>query len=412
MDIGKASHQKISWFFQRHQEGSLELAPPFQRKPVWSLNNKSYLVDTIIKGLPIPEIYMQIKTDETGETKYIIVDGQQRLRAILEYLSGEYELLESDNPEYGGKEFQDLPSGIKQEIWNYDFVVRELSTSSDEDIRHIFQRLNKNVVPLNRQELRNATYMGEFMQLMLRLAEEDSFWSDNKIVSPNDIKRMINSEFVSEMFIGMMHGVQQKNQDLLDKFYKMYDEDFQDKEDWKKKFTKIQLIINDIFEEDLRPVRWHNKNDFYSLFLAINGLLEEYLIPSEKYSEIKKALEEFIVDVYRDVGSYEFPTSKEYYENVIEHSTNKENRQKRINALRQVLIPFLIPKDSRRTFSEEERRIFWHLSKDKLCALCGKEVTWNDYEIDHKIPHSKGGKTCLENAQITHKSCNSSKGDN
>lgn len=412
MDIGKASHQKISWFSQRDKEGSLELAPPFQRKPVWSINNKSYLIDTIINRLPIPEIYMQIKTDDEGNTNYIIIDGQQRLRAVLEFLNGEFTILESDNSKYGGKEFKDLPTGIKQEIWNYDFVVREITTLNDEEVRHIFQRLNKNVVPLNRQELRNATYIGEFMKLMTELSEEDEFWIDNKIVSANDVKRMINSEFVSELFIGMIHGVQQKNQDLLDKFYRMYDENFEDKEEWKKRFLRIQLIINDIFEEDLRPYKWHTKNDFYTLFLTMNGLIDEYIIPSDKYQDIKKALGDFIFDVYRDVGSYETTMAKEYYENVVEHTTNKEQRQKRINVLRQIIIPFLIARDSKRLFTEEERRTFWHLNNDKICALCNEKLEWKDYELDHITPHSKGGKTCFDNAQMTHKSCNASKSDN
>jgi len=85
---------RISLFHKWNKEGALELAPPFQRKPVWSDKNKSFLIDTILKQLPVPEIYIQVKTDKDGNTKYIVVDGQQRIRSILEFIEGEYTLVE------------------------------------------------------------------------------------------------------------------------------------------------------------------------------------------------------------------------------------------------------------------------------------------------------------------------------
>jgi 5-methylcytosine-specific restriction endonuclease McrA len=101
----------------------------------------------------------------------------------------------------------------------------------------------------------------------------------------------------------------------------------------------------------------------------------------------------------------------DYVENVEKQTTHKATRQKRFNIVRELLIPYLIAKDSRRAFNEEERRIAWSLSKDKKCTLCNCEVDWADYQLDHIIPHSKGGKTELKNAQITHKVCNGRKSD-
>src|SRR5208337_2631977 len=151
---------RIAQYYQWHIGGSLELAPPFQRKPVWSQRNRSYLIDTILQNLPIPEIYIQIKTNKEGKTKYVVVDGQQRMRAILDFIAGEYALLEAESPEYKGKEFKDLTDGLKEEFWSYSIVTRELQTNNTEEVKEIFRRLNKYVVPLNEQELRNATYGG------------------------------------------------------------------------------------------------------------------------------------------------------------------------------------------------------------------------------------------------------------
>ncbi|MFH1257045.1 MAG: DUF262 domain-containing protein [Candidatus Diapherotrites archaeon] len=408
MAIGQPTQQRITWFYQRDKEGALELAPPFQRKPVWSMKNKSFLIDTIIQQLPIPEIYMQIKTDKDGKTKYVVVDGQQRLRAILEFLEGEFSILSDDNPTHGDKEFKELPDGVKKDIWDYALVVRELENTTDEGIRGIFTRLNKNVVPLNRQELRNARFVGEFIKLMTELSE-DTYWAENRVVSPSDIRRMLDVEFISDLFITTIHGIQDKNSDTLDNFYKMYDAQFQDKEPREKQFRKTLTIIDDILG-DLKPTRWHYKNDFYSLFVVISELINEYQFPTERYPLIKDSLNTFISEVDLKGTKSTQSLIKEYSEASEAHTTNQSQRKKRVNVIRQLIIPFLIAKDHKRNFTEEERRIFWNMAKEKKCALCKDEVKWAEYELDHITPHTKSGKTELQNAQITHKKCNASKG--
>ncbi|MFQ5686735.1 MAG: HNH endonuclease [Candidatus Scalindua sp.] len=68
-------------------------------------------------------------------------------------------------------------------------------------------------------------------------------------------------------------------------------------------------------------------------------------------------------------------------------------------------------KDNKRAFSKEQRRIIWNSEKDQICTLCDKVVTWEDFTADHVKPHSEGGKTKIINAAITHRSCNSRKGN-
>ena len=406
---------RIAEFYRWYKGGSLELAPPFQRKPVWSDKNKSFLIDTIIKDLPIPEIYIQVKTDFEGNTRYIIVDGQQRMRSILEFIEGEYSLLESECPEYGDKEFKDLPNGVKRDFWDYEIVTRELKTDSEAEVKNIFLRLNKYVVPLNRQELRNATYGGHFVSMLNKIAEEDDFWADNRVVTPSQIKRMLDTEFISELFIAMMHGIQQKDQDNIDGFYRMYDQTFDDKEDWKKKFIATENKIEGIFGDDLSKSRWRRQPDFYSLFIAIYELSQIYYFPEDRYEDMKKSLLDFAaqVDIFTKNTNEKSSDRRiqEYVDNVRLHTTAKNTRSKRYKIIRELLIPHLVARDPRRDFNEEERRIKWFLSEDKKCAICGEVVDWDDYNLDHIIPHSKGGRTELKNSQITHKECNIKKGN-
>src|SRR4030042_1054351 len=155
---------RIAQYHQWAKQGSLILKPPFQRKPVWSERTNCYLIDTILNNMPMPEVYIQIETDKEGQTKYIVVDGQQRIRAILDYIEGEYALLEDEcTTQYANKEFKDLPDGVKKDFWSYQVVTRELITNNLNEVKEIFRRLNKYVMPLNEQELRNATYGGHFI---------------------------------------------------------------------------------------------------------------------------------------------------------------------------------------------------------------------------------------------------------
>lgn len=401
---------RISQFYQWYKEKSLELAPPFQRKPVWSDRNKSFLVDTILSDLPVPEIYLQIKTDKNGKTKQVIVDGQQRTRSILDFIDGKFVLHKEESQDYGGKAFSDLPDGVKRDFWSYNIVTRELNTESLEEVKSIFLRLNKYVVPLNAQELRNATYSGYFIKMVNKIAEEDDFWADNRIVTPSDIKRMIDAEFISELFIAMMHGIQQKSLKDIDGFYLKYDRTFSDRTKWKRKFKSTEKKIMEILGDDLSKSRWCRKPEFYSLFIAIYELSQTYYFPKERYEDIKNTLLVFAAQIdYFTL--YDEKTSddilvKDYVNNAAYHTTHKTTRIKRYERIRQLLITHLIARDKKRMFNEEERRIAWYLSKEKKCAICSLSVNPEDYQLDHTIPFSKGGKTELKNSQITHIKCN------
>lgn len=89
----------------------------------------------------------------------MVVDGQQRIRAVLDFIEGLFALTGDDiRGRWKDLKFDDLHGDDKKTFFAYKFVVRILPPSSEEEIRKIFSRLNRNVVALNEQELRNATY--------------------------------------------------------------------------------------------------------------------------------------------------------------------------------------------------------------------------------------------------------------
>lgn len=154
--------QTIGWFRDRYKEGNLIIKPPFQRKPVWVARQKCYLVESILQDLPVPEIYIQLTTTEEGQTTYAVVDGQQRIRTVLQFVGSEEDpeeavfnkfVLDKLNPEsnWFNASFAGLTSDQKKAFYGYKFAVRTLGTDDDEEVRDMFRRLNKFLTPLKAQ---------------------------------------------------------------------------------------------------------------------------------------------------------------------------------------------------------------------------------------------------------------------
>ncbi len=170
MDFTHSSHP-ITWFRDRYREGTLVIKPAFQRKPVWAARQKCYLIESILLDLPIPEIYVQRIVSAAGDTTYAVVDGQQRVRAVLQFLGAEIDPEENEHNDFPldrldaaspwrNLTFGDLSEGDRIRFFSYEFAVRFLNTSDDGAVRDMFRRLNRFQTPLNASELRNATYFG------------------------------------------------------------------------------------------------------------------------------------------------------------------------------------------------------------------------------------------------------------
>src|SRR3989442_14733393 len=95
-----SSAESTTWFRDRYLEGSLSIKPPFQRKPVWGPKQKCYLIESILLELPIPEVYVQRETTPEGKTHYCIVDGQQRMRTVLQFIGAEIDPREAEHNKF------------------------------------------------------------------------------------------------------------------------------------------------------------------------------------------------------------------------------------------------------------------------------------------------------------------------
>src|SRR3990172_8224369 len=119
----------VSDFLEWHNNNLLELSPDFQRRAVWSEKAKSYLIDRILRGRPIPKIIITQQLKEK-RTIRVVVDGQQRLRAVLAFINGDFAISKAHNKELAGKRYQTLPKDLQQEFIKYELGVDLLFSMS------------------------------------------------------------------------------------------------------------------------------------------------------------------------------------------------------------------------------------------------------------------------------------------
>ena len=333
------SLKNIAWFNDVNQKGNLDMSPSYQRNAVWTTRQKSYLVDSILNGYPIPEIYIQEEVDDEGHSKFIIVDGQQRLRAVLEFLDNKFSLNKDDSPSFNGAFFSDLPSDVKRIFCRSNFIVRTIPEMPENEIRNIFKRLNLNVVSLNAQEIRRAAYSGGLIKFVSKLSA-NPFWGNMHIFSANDVKRLRDEQFISELSLLAIEGITNKK-DRLDNFFEKTEVDFSEKDLLEETFQIIFDTLSPMASE-LSKTRWRNKTDLYTLFSVICDVKQYIYVLQKNQSDILSSLVEFsklvneCLKVNEELGA-NFPEYIKNYTKGVRASTDYKARLLRKDSLKYYL---------------------------------------------------------------------------
>ena len=258
----------VNDFREWHLRDQLVLAPKFQRREVWTDKARSFLIDTIIRERPLPKFFIRQVTDLSGRaTSREVVDGQQRLRTILLYVSDSFPIMRIHNPEFGGQFFSGLPEDTRHTFLEYELSVDLLIGATDQDVLDIFSRLNSYGVSLNQQEKLNAKYFGDFKQSVYEMSLEFlSFWQNYKIFSDRQILRMEEALLTSELFIAMTEGIQSRK--AIESYYKRYDERFPRRDVIVDHFRRTMDVIGNVLEIVGRNDELQSPVAFYSVFCS------------------------------------------------------------------------------------------------------------------------------------------------
>lgn len=333
------------WLIDARKNGTLVIDNSFQRNYVWSKRDQVKLVETILLGYSIPEIYLyNVSVDpNSGVMITSIIDGQQRIGSISDYINNEFALssqyLSDSNASFSNKYFNELSVDEKKIIWSYPFTSRVINTEIDrEHIVELFLRLNATDKTLNPQELRNAEFNGEFIKQAERIADLE-FWKC--IFTPSKTRRMLDIEFISQILVYFRFGIENElSQEAINQAYDMFNEKYDKKDEDYVRFTKIISALQDFVDTPVIDKFMKRVTHLYTLIIVLDyflGKIPEYV----KDESFKVRLQIFADAVINNNDSYieesELGKINEYRQLSLEGTKRKDNRIKRVNLLKKFL---------------------------------------------------------------------------
>lgn len=261
----------IADFIEWNGKHQLKLDPDFQRGSVWTPTAKIFLIDTILNDFPIPQIYFRTKIDVSKQTSIReVVDGQQRLRAILEFASGKLRLT-GKSPRFRGHSYDSLDPYDQERFLSYKISTVQLINASNADVLEVFARLNSYSVKVTPAELRHAEYSEPIKWAVYHASREwKTLWDDYKVVSTRDAVRLKNNSVVAEMFIFLDQGVGDGGEPSINKYYR--DNKEQDESHFAVLRERIDEIVNEMLNEvgdDLKCTALFDSPNFLMLFAAV-----------------------------------------------------------------------------------------------------------------------------------------------
>ncbi len=430
--------------------------PPYQRKSVWNKRKKQSLMDSLFRRYYIPKLVIREVRLSENDTKKEIIDGQQRITTVQEFFDNKYPLpdsLKDISDKLNNRYYKDLDSDVRK------FIDKELKYEVDVisgidkpfEVNHqviateIFWRLQEGET-LNNMEKAHSQLSSLTRNFIVKYADDQTFDYDsyepidnnpNKLPFFNllnvDNTRMKHLQLMARfLLIEQGSGYADVNDTNVSKF--IYD-------------NKNDRGINDYSYENEAPAREVLKTlrIFFEIFKddpsydennGVKELSTEYFVIStyilirhlSKYYVIDDALKEII----RDFIYYFHNRWKTCDESTDIDMLSFRNHQRqseidlesRDRIIRQIFFEYLRSnnhvikeKDQKRAFSELDRIVIYRRDNG-ICQQCRREgkpekeaqVSWSDYQADHVIPHSKGGKTQIGNAELLCRYHNQSKG--
>jgi uncharacterized protein with ParB-like and HNH nuclease domain len=328
----------ISEFYESYLLKKYDFNPAYQRDSVWSEDKREFLIDSILKNFPIPPIFLKMNLNpQTGKTVYDVIDGKQRLQSIIGFIEGKVFLPDnfSDGPfgyeELNGLSFNEL-DGIgeyKKNFWSYQIPIAYIDTQSEDAINGIFDRLNRNGVPLTPQELRNSLYRDSSILRLVKKLIEDEFWKARLEVVKTE--RLEHHEFISELiFMHLTNSIFDSNNVAIDNLYHEWTPIFQSDPDLEKKvldeFNEITKYIEGI-KLDYLEYRFDGVSHLYAIFVFARHCMQNKIDNSKLTAPLSDLMKK-----YRD-KNFDNQALKDYKKSMAAGTRQKSRRISRVNAI-------------------------------------------------------------------------------
>lgn len=289
----------IAELYGKISENKLELAPDFQRRFVWTQEHQEQFIDTILHGLPFPEIY--VCRGETNvskiQTTQKVIDGQQRLTTIFNYIDNKF-----NNPLTLVKSYSELDDQTREDFLEYEVVMRDLGKIDDQIIKEIFRRINLTKFKLEDIEIHNAIYDGKFIQTAKDLSNEIDL-EKYEVFQESEFTRMIDVHFFLLILSTLERDGYFTRDTEIEKCIVAFNEKYENQNERKsqiyKAFSeldKLQLPMDSI---------WFRKSNFFTLIIELAkdnlnlvNLTDKLIIFEENVLKNKKENENIYGEYY------------------------------------------------------------------------------------------------------------------
>lgn len=241
------------------KSGVIKLDPEYQRRHRWTDEVSSGLIESLILNIPIPLIYISQDVDVDDEVsseaaRYSVIDGQQRLTAVKNFLQNEFALTGLNVlDDLNGSFYRDLPPFLIRRLEERTIRCLRIDSTLDRQVKYdIFERLNSGSIKLEAQELRNAVSRGDFNRLIKELAKDENFRMLLQIDPKNPdesskVQKMLDVELVLRFFAlsdggyeSIKKGFKQFLSDEMDRMNSLDDNTF---EIMRHKFLHVMQVI-------------------------------------------------------------------------------------------------------------------------------------------------------------------------
>ena len=283
-----STNVKIIELYNKIDSGSLVINPAFQRKLVWKKQHKYHFIETILKNYPFPEVYIASSEMDVSSIKSseVVVDGQQRLSTIVDYIRGQGDFSNQNRI----RSFSSLSTEEKKYFLNYFVSVRDLKDTSPEVIKDIFKRINNTEYSLNAIEKINAQYGdSEFIIYCKQLVDNEynptpeetealipasdrelifNFFNEHEVFSETDVRRMNNLQFAMTLVATLLESEYFTRNDKVINYIEKYNNEFELKDQVTTALVKSIASYKELKIE--KESYWFSKSNTFTLIIELS----------------------------------------------------------------------------------------------------------------------------------------------
>jgi hypothetical protein len=432
----KPQNMTISELIDLRSRDMLKVNPEYQRGAVWNEGQQKRLIDSVMRGYPIPLIYLHKITDSVkaySSTRLEVIDGQQRLDALWSFYKGDIALFHPvkdasrarfpafvrDLPcPWGGKRYEQLEQPDRERFNDYPIAVYEISVDHPNEVRDLFIRLQAGRA-LGAQEQRDA-WPGNFTDFILKTGGKPKAsgyrgheFFEKVMKIRTDAQRLKARTLCAQMLMLLSSRHTNHHREYPDLTRRHIDDfyyrhlDFDASGKLGGRLKRILDVLTDIITSKTRKGLLGHET--MHLALLVDDLLDDYT-PSWQDS-LAVAFDDFRLKVSEATrAERKNGNGGEYWSHYGAHTRTSSNRgftiQRRHQFFATKLIEQLtpVPLDSQRIFGTLERDIIYARDGGKCCVCHGK-VNFDDAEIHHVNTWASGGVTELSNGATVHMEC-------